>query len=163
MPSSKNPREAIDVPEEIIKLSRDKKGITCNLRIGQYSLKGKTESEIRRWQIEMMFNDTWNFHKDMEIFFRNVQPKERIILLCQGFGADIFSLITDVEDIFWFNDYPRIDFEKRPRIVRKIFGDSNLWGGFVLAAAKVGRVKQQAALGYDLLFQIAKRPGGIKN
>jgi len=157
-----NPCTAINVPEEIIDLSQKTKGIICNLRIGQYPIE-KSETRIRSWMLEMDYNKTWNFHEEMHTFFENVQPGERLLLVCQGVEGEIFSLVTDIEEIFWFNHYPRIDFEKRPRIVQRILGYSDLWGGFVLATAKVGRVKQQASLGYDLLFKIAKRLGGIKN
>ena len=163
MPSSKNPFTAVNVPGKIIELAFAKAGIVCNLRDGQYSEKGKTDAEKNRRNVLRVLYDTWFFYEKMEVFFKTIQSGTRLILVCQGFGKEIFSFITDVEEIYWADGhYPRIDFEKRPRIVQKVFGHSNLWGGFILAAAKVGRVKKQAALGYELLFEIAKRPGGIK-
>ncbi|OGZ31973.1 MAG: hypothetical protein A3I88_00540 [Candidatus Portnoybacteria bacterium RIFCSPLOWO2_12_FULL_39_9] len=87
---------------------------------------------------------------------------ERLILVCQDFGDNIFTLVIDVKNIYWSGNYPRIDFDGRPKIVRQFFGDSNLWGGFLLAIARVGKVRKQAKSRYDLLFEIAKRPGGLR-
>lgn len=163
MPSSKNPCTVIDVPREIINLALEKTGIVCNLRINQYPKEEKTKDERRHQYIKMALCDTWNFYEKMEDFLKTIQDGTRLILVCQDFGGRIFSFVTDIGNIYWVDGcYPRISFEKRPRIVQKVLGYSNLWGGFILAAAKVGRVKKQAALGYDLLFEIAKRPKGIK-
>jgi len=165
MASSKNPIREIDVPQDILDLAKKNPGIVCNPRIDKQldlkiDLKNKNKDEIRRI-LSIMF-DTFNFCEEMETFLKAIQPGTRMILVCQSFGEDIFTLVTDVTRIYWADRcYPRIDFEKRPRVVRKVFGESNLWGGFILAAAKVGRVKRQGCLGYGLLFDLAKRRGGI--
>jgi len=165
MPSSKNPHEAIFVPDEIIALAAKRPEIVCNLRPSQRPIKeNETEKEERLRRIEEALFDTWFFYRPLEDFFKGVESGERLILVCQSFREDIFTFITDIEKIYWAdNHYPRIDFEKRPRIVCKFFGYGNLWGGFLLAAAKVGRVKKQAKIGYDLLLELANRPRGLKN
>lgn len=164
MVSSKNPHGAILVPQEILELAAKRPEIVCNLRPSQRPIKeNETEEEKRFRQMEEGFFDTWFFYRPLEDFLKGVKPGERLILVCQGFGGDIFTFITDIEKIYWSdNHYPRIDFNKRPRIVYKLFGHSNLWGGFLLVVAKVGRVRKQAKIGYDLLFEIANKPGGLK-
>ncbi len=164
MASSKNPQEAIFVPNEIIAIAAKRPEIVCNLRPNQRPIKeNETEEEKRFRQIEEGLFDTWFFYRPLKDFFRGVKPGERLILVCQSFGEDIFTFITDIEKIYWAdNHYPRIDFKKRPRIVYNHFGHSNLWGGFLLAVARVGRVKKQARVGYDLLVEIADRPRGLK-
>lgn len=165
MASSKNPIEVIDVPREIMDLADKNPGIVCNLRINQQPhLKSLSEEEKRSLMIKMGMFDTWNFSEEMESFLKTIPPNTRMVLLCQGFKGDIFTFVTDVTGIYWADKcYPRIDFQKTPRVVQKVFGFSNLWGGFLLAAGKVGRVKKQARLGYELLFNLAKRAGAIKS
>lgn len=160
MASSKNPSGAIFVPQEIISLAAERTEIVCNLRHGQRPI--ENESEFEEKELEGVF-DTQFFYKPIKDFLRGVNPGERLIFVCQNHGEDIFSFVTDVENIYWAdNYYPRIDFNKRPRLVYKLFGLSNLWGGFILAVARVGRVKKQARPGFDLLFEIAKRSRGLK-
>jgi hypothetical protein len=164
MPSSKNPFDVIDVPLEIIKLASQKSGIVCNLRLNQQPIVEGDEGKKRCRAIEMALCDTWNFYEKMKDFLKTIKPGTRLILVCQSFRETVFSFVRDIEDIYWADGcYPRINFRKKPRAVQEVFGHSNLWGGFILAAAKVGRIKEQAELGYNLLFEIAKRPDGIIN
>jgi hypothetical protein len=165
MARSKNPYRVVDVPQEIIALASEIHGIVCNLRPSQQPIiENEPEDEKMLRKIKMGLFDTWFFCEEMGVFLKTILPGNRLVLVCQGAGEDIFSFVTNVTRIFWADGhYPRIDFERRPRVVQKIFGHSNLWGGFILAAAKVGRVKKQAGLGYDLLLKLAKRSDGIKN
>ncbi len=163
MPSSKNPSGVISVPKEILNLAAKRPEIKCNLRPHQRPLLKQTKEEVRLMAIKDGLFDTWFFYEPLEDFLKYIQPGERLILVCQGFGKDIFTLVTDVEKIYWAdNHYPRIDFNKTFRVVKKFIGPNYVWGGFLLAVAKVGRVKKQARIGYDLLFKIARRPGGLK-
>lgn len=164
MVSSKNPSRAILVPQEIINLAAVRPEIVCNLRPSQRpEEQTETEEEKETRKMYEGFFDCWFFYKPVEGFLKDVRPGTRLILVCQNFGEDIFTLITDIKDIYWADKhYPRIDFNKKPRIVRQLFGESNLWGGFILAVARVGKVKKQAQSGYNLLFKIAKRPGGLR-
>ncbi len=163
MPSSKNPSRVVSVPKEILDLAIKRPEIICNLRPRQQPLLKQTEEEVRLRAIKDGIFDTWFFYEPLENFLKGIQPGERLVLVCQGFGEDIFTLVTDVEKIYWAdNYYPRIDFNKTFRVLKKFIGPSYVWGGFLLAVAKVGRVKEQARIGYDLLFKIAGRPGGLK-
>jgi hypothetical protein len=165
MPSSKNPLEVIDVPQDIIDLAAKNPGIICNLRINQQAnLEKKTDEERRKIAIEKTLWDTWNFYEKMEKFLRSVTPGTKIIMVCQGFTGIIFTIVTNITNIYWADDhYPRIDFSGRSPVVKGAFGESNLWGGFILAAAKVSKeVEKQDCLQYYLLFELAEK-GQIMN
>lgn len=159
MASSKNPQTAIPVPTEVIELSKKHPEILCNLRPTQRPENtGETKKEKQIREIRDSLSDGWFFYHPLEAFLKGVKPDERLVLVCQGFGEEIFTFTTDVENIYWAGDcYPRIDFERRPELVRKIFGESNLWGGFILAVARVSKkVEISAGKGYEPLIQIAK-------
>jgi hypothetical protein len=164
MASSMNPRLVLLVPDELIKLSKKHPELLCNLRPEQRSQRlGVTEKERRLQDIKDTLASSWYFYRPLEPFLKSVRPGERLVLACQGFGEQVFTFVTDVAGIYWAQDYyPRVDLQRRPRVVRRLFGESNLWGSFILAFARVPRkVKIQAGEGYDLLLEIAKMKGNL--
>lgn len=165
MASSKNPHDAIPVPEEIINLAAEKSGIFCNLRPEQRPVaEGETEKEKRFREIEEDLHDKYFLYHLVGSFLRSVSPGERLVLVCQHSQGSIFTLVTDVDRIYWADGrYPRIDFNKEPQAVKEIFGQGNLWGGFILAVARVEKkVENQIKEGFGIFLEIAGGSGAIK-
>jgi hypothetical protein len=161
MPSSKNPCTVLLIPNELIELSKNHPEVICNLRPEQRPQ--RTDQDERRRKLELIkeqFSDTFFFDKSVHEFLKQVKPGDRVVMACQGFGEEVFTFVTDIKGIYWAGDYPRIDFGKRPQVVEKLFGHSNLWGAFILAIACVSKETElRAEEGFDLIIDIAERGG----
>jgi hypothetical protein len=143
MASSKDLDGPVSVPENVLALWRHRSPIVfLNLRPDQRN--GAQPARDRELRRHWNHTDGELVYDGFERFLETVNEPTKVVILYQGHKADLFTVVVELRSpVYWSpSGAPRLDFAEPSN-----WNHGALWGGFVLAIARVGDIEPTVVIG----------------